>query len=46
MRRRQSYFDKRPLLREENFVSKRDFYREEKGFIRKEDFYEEKKVVF
>ena len=35
MRRRQSYFDKRPLLREESFVSKRDFYREKKILLEK-----------
>ena len=35
MRRRQSYCDKRPLLREESFVSKRDFYREEEVLLEK-----------
>ena len=28
MRRRQSYFEKRPLLREEDCIRKRDFYKE------------------
>ena len=28
MRRRQCYFEKRPLLREEHFSRKRDFYKE------------------
>ena len=37
MRRRTFYFDKRPLLREESLVSKRDFYREEKVLL-EEDF--------
>ena len=37
MRRRQSYFDKRPLLREEFFSRRRDFYREEKVSL-EEDF--------
>ena len=30
MRRRQSYFEKRPLLREEYFIRKRNFYKEKK----------------
>ena len=35
MRRKRSYFDKRPLFREESFSRRRDFYREEKVFLDK-----------
>ena len=56
MRRRQSYFEKKPLLREEHFIWKRDFYKEKKilfekktyldKLILKRDLYEEKTVLF
>ena len=46
MRRRQSYFDKRPLLREESFVSKRDFYRPEKVLLEKKTSMRRRKSYF
>ena len=35
MRRRQSYFEKRLLLREDSFIRRRDFYKEEKVLLEK-----------
>ena len=43
MRRKQSYFEKRPLLREERFVRKRNFYRED--FFKKILFREENPIL-
>ena len=35
MRRRQSYFEKRLLLREDSFIRSRDFFKEEKVLFEK-----------
>ena len=51
MRRRQCYFEKRLLLREENFIRKRDFYKgkqillEEGTSIKGRKSYFEKRLV-
>ena len=41
MRRRQSYFEKRLLLREDSFIRRRDFYKEEKVLLEKKTFFRE-----
>ena len=43
MRRRQSYFEKRPLLREEHFIWKRDFYKEKKILFEKKTSFQRRK---
>ena len=44
MRRKQSYFEKRPLLREEHFVRTRNFYKED-FFLKKILFREENPIL-
>ena len=46
MRTRQSYFDKRPLLREESFLEKRDFDKEKPIILEKKTSIERRKSYF
>ena len=41
MRRRQSYFEKRLLLREDSLIRRRDFYKEERVLLEKKTFFRE-----
>ena len=45
MRRRQSYFEKRPLLREEHFIWKRDFYKEKKYYSKRRLLFREESLI-